>query len=55
VNSAIQTSSELVKHYFNEWDNLSSIEKAIEKIANSDKYKQYCIAIKYGNHWRPSK
>lgn len=55
MNSTMHTSKELVKQYFTEWDKLTDIEKAVEKIANSDKYKQYCIAIKYGNHWRPSK
>jgi len=55
MNSAIETSKELVKQYCIEWDKLSDIEKAIEKLTNGNKYKQYCIAMKYGNHWRPNK
>ena len=48
-NPTMQTSKALAEQYRIEWEKLSDVEKATEKISNGNKYKQYCIAKKYGD------
>jgi hypothetical protein len=47
-NTTMETSKALAEQYVIEWEKLSDVEKATEKISNGNKYKQYCIAQKYG-------